>query len=77
MDITEEEDEKWHRGHDLPQEAQNESRLDQINPFAVGGGFLAYCVKQGWLIQEGKDRNARYYVTRKGREELRKFSIEI
>jgi len=35
------------------------------------------CVKQGWLIQEGKGRNAKYYVTKQGEEELKKFGIEI
>jgi hypothetical protein len=48
-----------------------------VNPFAVGGGFLAYCVKQGWLIQEGESRAARYYVTPEGEEALGRFGIKV
>lgn len=45
-----------------------------INPFAVGGGFLAWCVKQGWLIQQDKQ----YFATKEGARELReRFDIKL
>jgi DNA-binding transcriptional regulator PaaX len=43
----------------------------------IGGGFLTYCVKQGWLTQEGKGNKTRYFATGKGRHELAKFDIHI
>ncbi len=48
-----------------------------VNPFAIGGGFLDYCIGQEWLIREGKGREARYFVTETGKEELKKFGIRI
>lgn len=48
-----------------------------VNCFAIGGGFLSYCVKQGWLTQEGKGRKTKYYITEKGKEELKKFDIDV
>ena len=58
-----------------PKEAY-EAERKPVNPFAVGGGFLVYCVGQGWLVQEGKGRNAKYYVTNEEKKELRKFHIK-
>jgi hypothetical protein len=75
MDISDEEDKKWHESQRTPKVA--ETRQRPINPFVGGGGFLSYCVRQGWLIQEGKGRTARYYATEVGTEELRKYGIEI
>jgi hypothetical protein len=50
-----------------------------INPYWVGGQFLRYCVKQGWLKQEGAGgRGTKWYPTDKGREALKeKFEIEL
>lgn len=47
-----------------------------VNCFAIGGGFLAYCVRQGWLEQEGAGRSARYFVTAEGRRRLEEFGIK-
>jgi hypothetical protein len=79
MGISLEQDEKWHREHEmpLPTKEQIKSEGQSINPFAIGGGFLTYCVKQGWLLQEGKGRAARYFVTAEGRERLKDFDIKI
>jgi len=33
--------------------------------------------KKGWLIQEGKGRNSKYYLTKEGKKEVGKFGIEI
>ncbi len=76
MGISKEQDEEWHEAHGMPEQPK---RLSQkpINPYAVGGGFLEYCVKQGWMIREGKGRNARYYVTPEGEGKLRGFGITV
>ncbi len=66
LGVTKEQDEEWHRTH----QTRDEERLagtKSINPFAVGGGFLAWCVGKGWLIQRGKQ----YFATKKGVRELR------
>jgi predicted transcriptional regulator len=49
-----------------------------INPYWFGGKFLEYCVKKGWLIQEGSGgRGTKWYFTEKGRKELKEeFGIE-
>jgi hypothetical protein len=50
-----------------------------INHYWFGAKFLEYCVKQGWLRQEGSGgRGTRWYPTDKGREELKeKFGITV
>jgi hypothetical protein len=76
MGISKEEDEKWHKTHEISTKEACKAERKPVNPFAVGGGFLADCVGQGWLVQEGKGRNAKYYVTNEGKKELRKFDIK-
>jgi hypothetical protein len=76
MGISKEEDKKWHKSHEIPNSSK-EQKSKPINPYAVGGGFLAYCVKQEWLIQKGKGRTTKYYATKKGINELKKFGISI
>jgi len=46
-----------------------------VNCFAIGGGFLDYCVKQGWLIRRRHGKSTRYYVTEVGRSALADFGI--
>jgi hypothetical protein len=77
MGISPEEDEKWHREQKGKEPHAADSDARPLNPFAIGGGFLAYCVKQGWLITEGKGPKAKYFPTEKGRLELAKFDIKI
>jgi hypothetical protein len=77
MGISEEEDRRWHAEHGSPGPAEMDSRGESVNPFAVGGGFLDYCVRQGWLNREGKGRTARYTATATGREELAKYGITV
>ncbi len=76
MGVSEEEDKEWHKTYEMPR-ISNQARRKTVNPFAIGGGFLDYCVKQGWVIREGKGRNATYFATKEGAEELKKFGIEI
>jgi hypothetical protein len=77
MSISEKEDKEWHKTHRMSLKTSKKLERKPINPFAVGGGFLHYCVKQRWLIQEGKGRNAKYCVTQEGQKEIRKFGIKI
>jgi hypothetical protein len=73
LGITKEEDEDWHRTH-LTLREQKMKGLKPVNPFAVGGAFLSWCVKQGWLVERGKQ----FLATKDGERELRKrFAIEV
>jgi hypothetical protein len=73
LGVTKEQDEEWHRSHQTLQ-GQRISGRKAVNPFALGGGFLAWCVKQGWLIQEGKE----YFATKEGQRELReRFGLRV
>ena len=50
-----------------------------INPYWFGAKFLEYCVRQGWLRQQGSGgRGTKWYPTGQGGEELKeKFGIEL
>jgi hypothetical protein len=73
LGITKEQDEEWHRTHQTLEE-QRGSGTKSVDPFAIGGGFLAWCVKQGWLAQRGKQ----YFATKEGERELRqRFGIKV
>ena len=72
LGIGEGEDRRWHEAQSLP---EKESSGDPVNPFAIGGGFLDYCVRQGWLIRQGRGRATKYYVMQAGREALAEFGI--
>ena len=77
MGISEKEEAKWHAANPSSPKDKDHEKNKSINPFAVGGGFLAYCVRQGWLIQQGKGRLTKYYPTDEGRTELAKFGIDV
>ncbi len=71
MGITREQDEEWHRTH-LTLAQQRAKGLKHIDPFALGAGFLAWCVKQGWLVQQDRE----YFASKDGVRELReRFDI--
>jgi hypothetical protein len=54
-----------------------ESRY-RISPYAVGGGFLAFCIARGWVVREGSGRGAAWYVTTSGARALeRDFGIVV
>ena len=73
MGITKEQDEEWHRSHTTLAE-QHVRGLKRVNPFVLGAGFLAFCVKQGWLVQQQRE----YFVRTAGARELReRFGIEL
>jgi len=75
LGITKEQDEEWHRTHLTLAEQRAQARgLKKINPFSVGGGFMAWCVEQGWLVQRAKQ----YFATTEGVRELQKrFGIKL
>ena len=77
MGISEEEDKKWHEIHEEPNQTKGNLELKSVNPFAIGGGFLDYCIRQGWLVREKKGRHGKYFATKEGEKKLRKFGIEI
>jgi len=76
LGVTREEDEEWHRTHlTLAQQRALEARsLKPLDPLAAGAGFLAWCVKQGWVVQ----RRKQYFAGEEGVRELRaRFGIEV
>lgn len=78
LSIGEEEDRKWHEGQEglASEDAAGTAKAAKpVNCFAIGGGFLAYCVRQGWLSQEKRGRSTKYFVTEAGREALAEFGI--
>ena len=77
LGIGDEEDRKWHKANGAPPVETLEPlpEGDSVNCFAIGGGFLEYCVKQGWLIRQKQDRGTRYYVTKAGRAALAEYGI--
>ena len=75
LGVAKEEDEEWHRTHlTLGEQRALAKGLKPVNAFALGGGFLAWCEQQGWLVQQRKH----YYATAEGVRELRaRFGIEV
>jgi hypothetical protein len=73
LGVTPEQDAEWHRTHQTAHE-QRRKGTKRINPFAVGGAFLDWCIKQGWLVREGRE----YFATPKGARELHeRFDIKL
>ncbi len=73
MGITPEEDAEWHRTHQTLHEQRAKDKK-AVNPLAVGGAFVEWCVKQGWLAQEGRQ----YFATKEGARELKgRFEIRV
>jgi hypothetical protein len=76
LGVTKEQDEEWHRTHLTLEEQRTAATvgLKEIHPFALGGGFLTWCVQQGWLVQRGK----KYFATKEGARELhQRFGIKV
>ena len=51
--------------------------IEEVQPLKIGSAFISYCIKQGWIVQEGKGINAKYFVTGPGREALEEFDIDV
>jgi hypothetical protein len=76
LGVTKEQDAEWHRTHLTlaEQRAAATKGMKLINRLAVGGDFLAWCEKQGWLVQRGRQ----YFATGQGARELReRFAIQV
>jgi hypothetical protein len=73
MGITEEQDQEWHRTH-LTLGEQRAQGLTQVDPLAIGAGFVAWCVKRELLVQRGKQ----HFATVEGIRELsERFEIAV
>ncbi len=68
---------KEYKQNDASRDTPKKIDKKTVNPFAIGGGFLDYCVQQGWIIKQGKSRLAKYFVTDKGNKELGKYGIKF
>jgi hypothetical protein len=77
LGISEKQDRQWHKAHsgspDMPVEPAPDEKT--VNCFAIGGGFIDYCVRQGWLIRQGRGRATKHYVTEAGRAALAEYGI--
>lgn len=77
LGVSPEQDREWHKAH--PARAADEPVAGPdntpVNCFAIGGGFLEYCVQQGWLTRQRHGRSTKYYVTKTGREALAGYGI--
>jgi len=78
LGISPEEDRQWHKAQEMrggESGTEPAPEGDPVNCFAIGGGFLDYCVKQGWLTRHRRGRATKYYVTEAGREALAEYGI--
>jgi hypothetical protein len=66
-----------HSRHQAVGEPAGSLAVEPVNPFAIGGTFLEYCVANGWLRREGAGRAAKYFLTESGRAELPKFGVRV
>jgi hypothetical protein len=68
-----EQNEESHGTH-LTLAEQRAQGLKPVDPFALGGGFLAWCVQHGWLVHQG----GKYFASKEGLRELRnQFEISL
>ena len=73
LGITPEQDIAWHKTH-LTLGEQRARGLKQVDLCALGAGFSNFCVRKGWMLQNGKD----YFANKEGLRELRsRFDIEL
>jgi hypothetical protein len=78
LGVSPEQDRRWHKaqaagsGKSATEPAPEGS---PVNPFAIGGGFLDYCVREGWLTRQKSGRAVKYYATEAGRAALAQYGI--
>jgi hypothetical protein len=78
LGVSPEEECQWHPAHPAGEDgaAAGPGPDDTpVNCFALGGGFLEYCVKQGWLTRQRQGRATKYYVTGASRRALAEYGI--
>lgn len=73
LGVSAKEDAEWHRTHQTMEE-QRAKGVKAADPAAISGAFLAWCTKQRWLVQQGKQ----YFATKEGKRELHeRFGIAV
>ena len=73
MGVTKEEDEEWHRTH-MTLAEQRAAGMKQLDASVIGASFVEWCVKQGWLVRQGKQ----YLASKDGVRQLRnRFEIAV
>lgn len=77
LGVSKEEDRKWHKAQGVPpvEAVEPPPKGNPVNCFAIGSGFLEYCVREGWLIRQRQGKGTKYYVTEAGREALAGYGI--
>jgi hypothetical protein len=78
LGVRPEQDRRWHQAQAADNSASGTDPApegDLVSPFAIGGGFLDYCVRQGWLTRQKCGRAVKYYVTQTGRAALAEYGI--
>ncbi len=78
LGVSPDRDRRWHRNRTASEQTAilAPSPVGQpVNPSAIGGGFLEYCIRQGWLTRRGRGRASKYFATPAGREALAGFGI--
>lgn len=52
--------------------------MQRVNPFAIGGAFVEYCVEKGYLVMDVMDHEVKYYLTEEGEVNLKEeFGITL
>ena len=73
LGVTKEQDEQWHRTH-LTLGEQRAAGLRHVDPAAIGVSFIAWCVRQGWIVQRGNES----YASNEGARAIRdQFEITL
>ena len=76
LGISPEEDRQWHKAQAAAGGQAGAAPPGRpVNCFAIGGGFLKYCVRKGWLVEQGSGRKVKYFVTEAGQEALAGYGI--
>jgi hypothetical protein len=78
LGVSPEQDRRWHKAQETgngTSAADPAPAGDPVNPLAIGGGFLDYCVRQGWLTRQKRGRATKYHVTEAGRTALAEYGI--
>jgi hypothetical protein len=74
MTLTKEKHERWHQDTPVTLREQRAPHAKNIKPFAIGGAFLDWCGKRGWVLRQGRQ----YPATKEGVRELpERFGIKL
>lgn len=73
-------DDAWDKSREDDKYPEREScsvSMVAVDPGAIGGVFVAYCVNRGWLVKRTVGAEIEYLATDEGKKELAKFGIVI